>query len=31
MKRRNLSWISSRSIHPKGDQARQEAFKKLFR
>ncbi|WP_425331658.1 hypothetical protein [Pseudoalteromonas viridis] len=29
LKRQNFSWISSRSIHPKGDQARQEAFKKL--
>ena len=29
LKRQNFSWISSRSIHPKGNQAHQEAFKKL--
>ncbi|MEC4089435.1 winged helix-turn-helix domain-containing protein, partial [Pseudoalteromonas rubra] len=29
LKRKNFSWISSRSIHPKGNQAYQEAFKKL--
>nr|WP_194868968.1 IS630 family transposase [Pseudoalteromonas sp. PPB1] len=27
LKRKNFSWISSRSIHPKGNQAYQEAFK----
>ncbi|AZZ99776.1 IS630 family transposase [Pseudoalteromonas sp. R3] len=27
LKRQNFSWISSRSIHPKGNQAHQEAFK----